>query len=300
MTNYYGRTQSVLTQSARATLSVQVASGTHPGRVRNLNEDSLKVVVRPAGQHEGAALLIVADGMGGHRGGDIASMIAVETIADSLSWLIDVPDNDTLAPNRAIESVLNRFDTEYTPQTSATFLEMHLAMAIEKANRNIYAYARRNPSSAGNLGTTVTCALVIGTKALIANVGDSRTYLMRDDALYLLTTDHSLVNMLVELGQIEQKDIYDHPNRHLVTRSLGSPDTEYPDIKALTLRDGDRLLLCSDGLWEPLRDSAEFQYQFNHPHIPVGVENLITLANKAGGPDNISVILAEMILTKPT
>ena len=293
MTRYDVQTQ----ESARATLSVQVASGTHPGRVRNLNEDSVKVIVRPAGQHEGAALLIVADGMGGHRGGDIASMIAVETIADSLSWLINVPDNDQSYPPRAIESVLNRFDTEYIPQTSATFLEMHLAMAVEKANRNIRQYAIKNPSSAGNLGTTVTCALVIGTKALIANVGDSRTYLMRDGVCELLTTDHSLVSMLVEMGQITPEELYDHPNRHLVTRSLGSPDTEYPDIKALTLRDGDRLLLCSDGLWEPLRDSAEFHAQLRGPHIPVAVENLIKLANEAGGPDNISVILAEMILT---
>ncbi|MGB1250399.1 MAG: PP2C family protein-serine/threonine phosphatase [Candidatus Promineifilaceae bacterium] len=297
MTNYNKQSQTVLTQPIRTTLSVRVASGTHPGRVRKLNEDSLKVVVRPVGEHEGAALLIVADGMGGHRGGDIASMIAVETIADSLSWLINAPDSEEDVPNRAIESVLNRFDTDYVPQTSATFLEMHLAMAIDKANRNIRAYALKNPSSAGNLGTTATCALIIGTKALIANIGDSRTYLLRDGVSRLLTTDHSLVGMLVEMGQIAPEELYDHPNRHLVTRSLGSPDTEFPDIKALTLRDGDRLLLCSDGLWEPLRDSAEFHAEFSSSNIPIGVNNLIRLANEAGGPDNISVILAEMLLT---
>ena len=170
-----------------------------------------------------------------------------------------------------------------------------LRTAVEQSSETIVAYGRQHPESAG-LGSTVTGALIIGERAFIANVGDSRTYLLRGSKLERVTTDHSLVERLVEAGQIDRADVYDHPNRNLIYRSLGAGKAEVEvDIFAEKLQPGDQLLICSDGLWDMVRD-AQIESILNEVSDPVeACDLLVQRANENGGEDNITVILVRCL-----
>jgi protein phosphatase len=141
------------------------------------------------------------------------------------------------------------------------------------------------------MGTTFTMALVAGDRAIVGNVGDSRTYLFRDGRLRRITRDHSLVQRLVDLGQIAEDDIYSHPQRNAVLRSLGDRSEIEIDVFTERLRPGDALLLCSDGQWEMTRD-PDMERLLAREEPPQAVcEALVAAANQAGGEDNIAVIL---------
>jgi protein phosphatase len=166
-----------------------------------------------------------------------------------------------------------------------------LREAIEHSSEVIVRYGKDH-SDARGLGSTVTAVLVANGRAYIANVGDSRTYLLRNHHLQRITRDHSLVARLVEAGQIEPEEVYDHPNRNLIYRSLGAGKAEVEvDIFTEALQPGDILLLCSDGLWEMVRDPEIEAVLEETPDLDKACEQLIERANENGGEDNITAIL---------
>ncbi len=166
-----------------------------------------------------------------------------------------------------------------------------LRAAIEQSGKVIFQYGHEHTDAQG-LGSTVTAALVVGGQIYIGNVGDSRTYLLRGGELQQVTRDHSLVARLVEAGQIEPDEAYEHPNRNLIYRSLGAGKAHVDvDIFAETLQAGDILLLCSDGLWEMVRDPEITSILSATDDLSQACDKLIQRANHNGGEDNITAVL---------
>jgi serine/threonine protein phosphatase PrpC len=251
------------------------------GMVRKVNEDSVLTLEATVLEHEGSlpvGLYVVADGMGGHQSGEVASSIAARTIGSMVNSSLIGPlvSGDPVARD---------------PNTCALLLQQ----AVLEANRRISDLARERHS---DLGTTVVAALLIGNQLTVANIGDSRAYLVRDGQVTVLTKDHSLVMQLVQAGQITIDDIYTHPRRNEIYRALGDArlsDAEV-DIYRYRLRPGDGLLLCSDGLWDFVRDpdiAASVASPDDDPQTQANA--LIAKANSKGGEDNISVIFAKVL-----
>lgn len=266
------------------------ASGSDPGLIRKSNEDTVFVYVRPISLGEPLGIFIVADGMGGHQAGEVASKLAVDTIYNEMKRYLERDDNqDTIPIQRSDKSRESR-----NGQTN--YLIKRLRAAILDANLAIHKYALSHPLDAGNLGTTVAVVVVKGDQAIIANVGDSRVYLLREANLSKVTEDHSLVNHLIENGQLAPDDIYDHPHRSIITRALGfNPDVAV-DIFTENLGAGDRILVCSDGLWEMIREDAEIiEAMISGAGPAAAVDQLIELANNYGGTDNIGVAVCELV-----
>jgi serine/threonine protein phosphatase PrpC len=238
---------------------MKVAAMSDVGRLRTNNEDSL-LVDEPLG------LLIVADGMGGHAGGEVASAMAVAAIGGYVK-------GNLAAPRPA----------DYTAAL--------LQAAIRTADEAIWSHALVHRELLG-LGTTIILALCEADRVHIAHVGDSRAYLLHHGELRQLTEDHSVVAQLIKTGQLTRRRARSHPLRHQITRSLGSREA-VADVQCITWQHGDCLLLCSDGLTNMvedrhigeliLRDSAD---------VLAACEALVARANANGGDDNISVILA--------
>jgi PPM family protein phosphatase len=170
-----------------------------------------------------------------------------------------------------------------------------LQAAVEHSSQAIVDYGAEHREARG-MGATVTAALVMDGQAFIANVGDSRTYLLRDGKLQRVTRDHSLVARLVEAGQIEPDEVYDHPSRNLIYRSLGAGHAEVDvDIFDERLQAGDALLLCSDGLWEMVRDPQLQKIIAESDDVENTCETLIKVANENGGEDNITAVLVRCV-----
>lgn len=252
-------------------------SNTHPGRKHAHNEDYIAVLNYnrdQSGQANPLGLYIVADGIGGHDAGDRASRDSVKQAFHSFIQQQLLPDLRDTTQNLKQEE-------------SARILRK----LIEQANKLIYKQGRETPRRPG---TTITCALVAGDQAVIGNVGDSRTYLFRQGQLQQITRDHSLVAMLVEAQQIAPEEIYTHKERNKIYRSLGSkPDVEI-DLFNQTVRKGDRLVLCSDGLWEMTRNEGIIQALRQHGSPQAACDTLVDLANQNGGVDNISIIIVNI------
>ena len=226
-------------------------SRTDVGCIRDHNEDSL-VVATP--------LFVVCDGMGGHAAGEVASEIAVTTIADR-------------APAR--------------PDATA------LGQAVEEANLAIIRAARQGAGRAG-MGTTCTAAMLENERLVIAQVGDSRAYLLHNGKLQQLTRDHSLMTDLIEAGQITPEEAKTHPQRSVITRALGSDPRTEPDLYEINVETGDRLLLCSDGLSTMLED-FEIENIMRRVADPQRcAAQLVNEAIAAGGFDNVTVIVADV------
>src|SRR2546425_5035349 len=238
---------------------------TDVGKQREQNEDCPYMDIS---EDADRGLFIVADGMGGYQAGEVASKLAVQKISDSLkSYLVPISEQPTimltpvdeqqtilLNPQQPDKQTAKQNKTRKLPETPVTkTVEEQLKAAIRQANKAILSYGEEQ-SSARGLGCTVTTALVQDDHAYIGNIGDSRTYLFRGGELTPLTKDHSLVARLVEAKQIEPDDIYSHPQRNLIYRSLGAGHKNVEvDVFHETLHPGDILLLCSDGLWEMVR-----------------------------------------------
>lgn len=245
-------------------LGLTVAQRTDVGRKRQHNEDSVAYII-PKDQQlltEKGALFIVADGMGGHAAGEVASEIAVDTIC---TLYYQDPDTDVPAS---------------------------LTRAIYYANATIYQRATENEEHCG-MGTTCVVAVMRGATAFIANVGDSRGYLVRKGQVRQITQDHSWVAEQVRMGQMTEEEAHNHSMRNIITRSLGPfPEVE-PDLFIEPLEEGDALVLCSDGLCGMVSDN-EITNIVENFGPQESVYRLVEYANEQGGIDNITAIVARV------
>ena len=297
-------------------LKLLAASKTDVGRQREQNEDSPYVYIS---DEQERGLFIVADGMGGYRAGEVASRLAVQKISEALkSFLIPISEQPTIKLTPLSDADIAdmstiKLDTSKSSEqaTSTTNTKQHktrkltetptiktiedsLKAAVRQANRAILSYGEEQ-SGARGLGCTVTSALVQDDQAFIVNIGDSRTYLLRNGELTVLTKDHSLVQRLVDEKQITPDEVYTHPQRNLIYRSLGAGHKHVdPDVFHQPLQDGDMLLLCSDGLWEMVRrqDLISILQQENDPRQIC--DRLIDTANAHGGEDNITAVVVKV------
>jgi serine/threonine protein phosphatase PrpC len=286
-------------------IRLAAAAATDPGLERETNEDSAYAQVVSASGQEPLGLFIVCDGMGGHLGGECASFWAVETIKQELAGFLQAQD-----PNRTASLSGRDPDPTLSGEASAGApsqvedqtltsplqeMELHIRRAVQRANQVVYEYATRNPETAAGAGTTLNMVLVRGRRAVIANVGDSRTYMLRSHNLNQITRDHSLVATLAAAGQIRPEEIFSHPQRNIIYRSLGQKEEIPVDIFVVTLQAGDALLLCSDGLWEMVREVRILAHLIEKAEEPqLACEALVKAARQAGGEDNIGVVVVKV------
>jgi len=266
---------------------IESAAATHVGRIREINQDAVYERVQKTVAGESLALLIVADGVGGHKAGQIASELTIDAIRRAMGDMFGDKKIDVTRP-------LSDIATVEVVRRPAEFLEERLRRSVEKANVTLFQYAADNRDEAGNLGSTVTCALLKGDMAVGANVGDSRTYHMSNDELVQLTRDHSLVYQMIEAGQLPPEAVYEHPQRNVITRSLGNGEFVNIDTWRRQLNPGDQLLLCSDGLWELVGNDDVIADALRSGPPADSVNALIEAANAAGGSDNIGVVAAQL------
>ncbi len=258
-------------------VTFSVGQANHAGKVRPANEDAafvLPMMRLHESQSMATALCLVADGMGGQDAGERASKIAYKMIAAEIT-------NQLILP---------RLEGEITRKLYSSSGEV-LKEAIQKANQRVYEVARQQGS---NMGTTVTAVLLEGPRAYVANVGDSRTYRLRNGVLETLTEDHSLVGSLLKAGQISPEEVYTHPQRSQIYRSLGAKPTVEVDLETVDLKKGDQLLLCSDGLWEMVRDPQIREILLQAPTPQAACDMLVRAAYDAGGEDNITVVVVHV------
>lgn len=234
------------------------------GKKRENNEDAYLV-------DDALGLYAVADGIGGNAGGEVASRIAVATLASVLTdMLAELPDGSSSGDEKAF-SVLRA--------------------AADRANRNIREERFRRPELTG-MGTTLSAILLREGRAYLLHIGDSRVYLFRAGELSLLSVDHSLVAEYVQAGLLTPQQARVSPYRHVITRALGIEDAEVPDTKAESIRQGDILLLCTDGLTEMVSDEELANILASHAPREA-VRKLIDAANGNGGVDNITAVVVE-------
>jgi len=256
-----------------SSLDVRVGRLSDVGQVRQLNEDSLLTIeigrVRRS-ISEPLGLYAICDGMGGHSAGDVASGLATQT----------------LARKALAEMMSDGIASDTQPNW-----EGWLKGAIQEANQTIFG---RRRASGSNMGTTCVAALVHGDEAIIGNAGDSRCYLINDHGILQLTSDHSLVQRLVQMKQLTQEEARTHPQRNVIYKNLGDKPTVEPDVITQPIVAGDRLLLCSDGLSNMIEDERLKQVVMLANSPQEACRQLIQEANQAGGEDNISVILVQL------
>lgn len=249
-----------------------IGSGQSTGMQRDHNEDTLftlSTVVADGTRDLALGICIVADGMGGHRNGAIASGVAARVVASHL-----------------VNKVYTHFlDIQQEPFTDS--LQEIMENAINETHKAVLRYA---PGG----GTTFTCALIIGEQVTIGHIGDSRAYFLQADGRFQkITKDHSLVQRMVELEEITEKEAATHPQRNVLLKAIGQTESVFPDIQTYPLPKNGYLLLCSDGLWGvvPEQELLETIKDCNDPVS--ACKTLIDSANAHGGPDNISAILVK-------
>ena len=230
---------------------------TDPGQVRDHNEDSVTIVKNGSGE----VLMAVADGMGGHKGGEIASSIAITHIGKRF---IDT------------SSVGNKED-------AINFLKE----IVSEANMLLYKYTEDNPESNG-MGTTIVMALLTKEFLLFGNIGDSSGFVIKNKKIYKITNDHTLVNLLVKSGEITEEEAKDHPRKNVLMRALGANISVEMDVFDVE-KDVSAILLCSDGLTNMLDEEQIEKVLDSDMDIDAKVQKLINKAKNRGGTDNISV-----------
>jgi protein phosphatase len=239
------------------TLTLRFAARSHTGLLREGNEDSV---------YAGPRLLAVADGMGGHAAGEVASAVAIAAIAGL--------DEDAPGPD---------------------LLDALLGAAMS-ANRHLHDMVEGDAALDG-MGTTLTAILWGGSRLGLLHIGDSRAYLLRDGELSQITHDHTLVQTLVDAGRISEEEAEAHPQRNVITKVLDGRDELEPDLSVREVRAGDRYLVCSDGLTGPVGSADTLREALSLPEPQEAVDRLVQLALRGGGPDNITVIVADAIET---
>ena len=248
-----------------------IGAQSNVGRVRKLNEDNL--FVRDYSDLFAAVDIVVgvvavADGVGGHSAGDVASRLAVDALADFG------------------ESLRRTAANRHMPDP-----EPWVVQAATAANRAVH---KERKAAASDMGCTLVMALFVGSAATLLNVGDSRAYRLRPAGIQQVTTDHSLVQRLIEIGQLTREEARHHPQKSIIYRVIGdTPDLAY-DITNVILRPGEALLLCSDGLSDMVEDDVLWHVWRSASSPDEACERLVALANEAGGYDNITVVIAQV------
>ncbi len=237
---------------------MNMSAGTDKGMVRSVNEDSCYI------SDSGVAYLVVADGMGGHKGGQIASKTAIDNVKMFLT------------PSR-MKNCKNIRDC--------------ILQCVERANLAIYKKAALEEDVAG-MGTTIVLFYEKDGTAYVANVGDSRCYLIRDKKIQQITKDHSIVQELYDKGAIERSEMRTHPNKNIITRALGTNFSVKCDLFEFSVQENDGIILCTDGLSNMLEDDEILEVYLNSGDTDTCVKKLIDKANEAGGRDNVTVIAA--------
>ncbi|MEV8006860.1 serine/threonine-protein phosphatase [Streptomyces sp. CS149] len=236
-------------------LSLRFAAGSHKGMIREGNEDS---------GYAGPRLLAIADGMGGQAAGEVASSEVISTLVPLDD---DVPGSDLLTS---------------------------LGTAVQQANDQLRVMVEEDPQLEG-MGTTLTALLWTGQRLGLVHVGDSRAYLLRDGVLTQITQDHTWVQRLVDEGRITEEEATTHPQRSLLMRALGSGDHVEPDLSIREVRAGDRYLICSDGLSGVVSHQTMEETLASYQGPQETIQELIQLALRGGGPDNITCIVADVL-----
>ncbi len=273
---------------------LSVAGLTDIGRQRELNEDRYYFKVVQTSDEGPLGLLVVADGMGGHLAGEVASQWAVGTLKRELAPLFR--PQDPSVTRRLDAEALAAVGSGATVRLEETDLARLLEHAVERANQVLLGYARKHTAEAGDLGSTLALVVVEGDRATIANVGDSRAYLWRSGQLRQLTEDHSVPGALLKQGRITPEEVYEHPHRHVLYRCLGlKPKVEVDIYPAVEIMPGDALLLCSDGLWDMVKPADRLAAFLASEASPKSICcRLVDAANEAGGEDNVTVVLARV------
>lgn len=257
---------------------LEVAGRSDPGLLRSHNEDSI-------GSDLDIGVVVLADGMGGYKGGEVASAIAVNTAVDYLKSVFDESNPDT---SSEIEE-----HSGYTTESVAA------RQAIIKANEAIFQTAKSQPQYEG-MGTTIVLTLFYDNRLTVAHVGDSRLYRLRERAMEQITVDHTLLQELVDRGFYTEKEAQESPNKNLVTRALGVEQTVAVDLIEDLALPGDLFLLCSDGLYDMVADEEiRLTLLKDNDNLESLADRLIELANANGGKDNISVMLVRPLKPFP-
>lgn len=234
------------------------------GRTRNVNQDSFFVL-------PDKGIFLIADGVGGHNHGEIASRTAISDIAEYIK------------------------ENPVSADADADFIKQYFVDAIFRVNEHIYKMASESSSgSSGNMATTLILMFISGGKAYAANVGDSRLYLVRDDGIRQITDDHTYVNDLFKKGVIDEEQARVHPDRNLITRAMGAEKTVKPDLYMFDVYDEDILLLCTDGLYDLVSEEEIKAVLVESVSMRSACGRLVDLANAHGGTDNITTVAVKI------
>jgi serine/threonine protein phosphatase PrpC len=250
---------------------IEVAGETNVGRKRNHNEDNFAIMAE-------FGLFIVADGMGGHASGEVASKMAVDAMHEFFSMTAEDPERTW----------------PYKMDRSKGYEENRLITGIKLCNLRIYEQAQRNSKQRG-MGTTICTLFAVEDGVYIAHVGDSRVYRVRNEQIEQLTEDHSLLNDYKKMKKLTEEEIANFPHKNVIVRALGMKDTVKVDTRFEAPRAGDAMVLCSDGLCGPVTDEKMLEIVLSAPDLPTASHRLIENANENGGPDNITCVIARWI-----
>jgi serine/threonine protein phosphatase PrpC len=248
-----------------------VGSSQSTGIERSHNEDALLLLngfTLGINSHSDFGVFLVADGMGGHRAGEVASAVSIRTVARKIT------------EHTVLELLDGEEDTEGEP------LQDQLKQALEEANQAVV-------DTVPGGGTTLTAAVLVGNQVTIGHVGDSRAYFIKDGKPEVITRDHSLVERLRELGQLTEEEAAVHPQRNVLYRAIGQGANLEVDVFSMPVPKGGYLLICSDGLWGVVPDPTMMDIIRSAPNPQTACDQLVQAANFAGGPDNISVVLVQ-------
>jgi len=252
-------------------MHIESAGLTHVGMKRTHNEDSLFLL-------EEEDLYVVADGMGGHASGEVASKMAVETVANFFK--ATATDEDITWP--------------YKMEKGLSLEENRLVVSVKLANAKIFEVAQRTPKYRG-MGTTVVGAFFHDSVIYVCHVGDSRAYRLREGDLEQITEDHSLLNDYIKMKKLTAEEIENFPHKNVIVRALGMKDSVLVDLSRERPQSGDLYLLCSDGLSGMVTDPEMAKILNAETDLNRAVQSLVQAANAAGGTDNITVVLAKYL-----
>ena len=262
--------------STPPSLRLLVGQRSDPGQVRELDEDSMfALTMAPTYESRTGPVLgfyAVADGMGGHAGGEVASRMALQVLVERVLSTVILPE---VAGELVLEEDILTF----------------LRQATIAANDEVYLTRKKRGN---DMGTTITTVLIRDNRLFLAHVGDSRAYRWNANGLDQLTTDHSVVASMIAEGQAEPEELFTHPHRSIIYRCIGDKPVVEVDTDLLPVAHGDRIIICCDGLWEMVRDEGIEDVMLQEADPQVACDLLVRRANAAGGDDNISVIVVQV------